>query len=137
MILERKMKAEEEDVDIDSFVVATSPPAGGGLAGRVTRDQSVTPDHGSGGSPALINGTANPNAGAKPNRNGNGHLHPSDTKPNGTLTDGDDSKMVVDTNVSSSTGTVDPDTLWAEEDPDDDIPGGWRMRVLIEEEEDE
>jgi COMPASS component SWD1 len=44
--------------------------------------------------------------------------------------------MVVDTNVNS-TSTVDPDTLWAEEDPDDDIPGGWRMRVLIEEEEDE
>jgi COMPASS component SWD1 len=130
------MKAEEEDVDIDSFVVATSPPAGAGLAGRVTRDQSVTPDHGSGGSPALINGTANPNAGAKTNGNGNGHLHPSDNKPNGTLSDGDDSKMVVDTNVNS-TSMVDPDTLWAEEDPDDDIPGGWRMRVLIEKEEDE
>ncbi|KAJ2927391.1 hypothetical protein H1R20_g9706, partial [Candolleomyces eurysporus] len=123
VILERKMKAEEEDVDIDSFVVATSPPISGGLAGPVTRDQSVTSDRGP--TPALVNGTAN--------TNGNGH-HAMDTKPNGTLAAGDDNKMLVDTNSNS---TVDPDTLWAEEDPDDDVPGGWRMRVLMEDEEDE
>ncbi|KAJ2918212.1 hypothetical protein MD484_g2209, partial [Candolleomyces efflorescens] len=138
VILERKMKAEEEDVDIDSFAVATSPPTSGGLAGRVTRDQSVAPD---GSTPAFqgVNGISNPTAKPNGNGNGNGHLH--DT--NGTLTDGDDmSKMVVDTTTTANAGggtmgTVDPDTLWAEEDPDDDVPGGWRMKVLIEEEEDD
>lgn len=152
MILERKMKAEEEDVDIDSFVVATSPPIGGFAGGPTTsstsRAQSVSVDpH------TLVNGTPKPtgtpstpntNSNMNGNANAHGHGHPTpstDSETNGSgIGTGDDGRMVVETNNTSGVGasaTTDPDTLWAEEDPDDDVPGGWRMKVLIEEDEDE
>jgi COMPASS component SWD1 len=32
---------------------------------------------------------------------------------------------------------TDPDILWAQEDPDDDLPSLWRMKIVMEEDEDE
>jgi len=43
-------------------------------------------------------------------------------------------KMVVNTSNSGNGGVVDDDFSWADEDPDDDLVG-WKMKVILEEEE--
>ncbi|KAF6762420.1 COMPASS complex protein [Ephemerocybe angulata] len=122
VLLERKMKAEEEDVDIDTITVATSPPSNqsilagaGAFNPAAARSGSISAAFSKAGTPApstLANGAATP--GVK-----------RDSSPNGT------DAMQVDTM------NLDPDALWAEEDPDDDVPGTWKMKVLMEDGDDD
>lgn len=105
------MKAEEEDVDIDTIAVATSPPSNEPAFSKFNTSKAGTP---------APNGDATPALGAKP-QDGLGGTGRSDSP-------GD---MAMHVDVS-----IDPDALWAEEDPDDDVPGGWRMKVLMEDTDD-
>ena len=114
------MKAEEEDVDIITITVATSPPTQGFAGPTVTRSGSVVSD-----SHRMMSSTPAPPSSTATLVNGDAVA--AATNPDGG--DGGDA-MAVDT-------SVDPDTLWAEEDPDDDVPGGWRMKILMEEDDDE
>ena len=90
------MKAEEEDVDIDTVVShATSTVRNGGGTHSGNMGGAATPV-----------GTA-------------GNPHVGDIGIMG--------EVVGDT-------AVDIDAIWAEEDPDNDLPGGWRMRVVMDNE---
>lgn len=91
---ERKMKAEEEEVDIDTIL---------------TGAEAV---HGS-------KGTQSGNMGGAATPVGQG---------NGTMMDLD--------KLGSGNDETDIETTWAEEEPDLDILGGWKMKVVMEATED-
>lgn len=97
MLLQRKMKAEEEDVDIDTIV---SHAASAGYQGSSGGTHS-----GNMGGAATPVGTS-------------GNAHVGDIGAVGEVM-GD---------------TVDMDVIWAEDNPDDDLPGGWKMRVVMDNE---
>uniref|UniRef100_A0A8H7XZC7 WD40 repeat-like protein n=1 Tax=Psilocybe cubensis TaxID=181762 RepID=A0A8H7XZC7_PSICU len=92
---ERKMKAEEEEVDIDTVVTGTQAAV-------------------------VSKGTHSGNMGgaATPIGTGNGHT------------------MDLDKLGSGMDEIIDIETSWAEEEPDLDIPGGWKMKVIMESSED-
>ena len=93
------MKAEEEDVDIDTIVshsTSASREGGGGSSGGGTHSGNM------GGATTPVGPCA-------------GDI--------GTMGD-----------TMGDTGTVDMDVIWAEENPDDDLPGGWKMRVVMDNE---
>ena len=98
MLLERKMKAEEEDVDIDTVV---------SHAGSVGRKGAGGTHSGNMGGAATPIGTS------------------------GNTLAGD---MGIMAEAMGDTGTVDMDVIWAEENPDDDLPGEWKMRVVMDNE---
>ena len=104
------MKAEEEDVDIDTMAVATSPPSNEPAFSKFTSKA---------GTPAP-NGDATPALGAK-----------LEDRSGGTGRSASPGDMAMHVDLS-----IDSDALWAEEDPDDDVPGGWRMKVLMEDTDD-
>lgn len=85
ILFERKMKAEEEEVDIDTLAASSDPNAANGNI-----------IEGTGGS---ANGT-----------------------PASTIA------------VVGILGDKDPDILWADEEPDGDDPGEWRMRIVMDNE---
>ena len=89
------MKAEEEDVDIDTIVshAASAGSNGGG-------------------------GTRSGNTGGA-------------ATPVGTSGNGDMGTM---NEAMGDAGAVDMDIIWAEENPDDDLPGGWKMTVVMDNE---
>lgn len=98
MLLQRKMKAEEEDVDIDTVVShATS-------AGRKSGGGTLSGNMGGAATPAGSSGSA----------------HVGDIGAMGE--------------TMGDAGTIDIDVIWAEENPDDDLPGGWKMRVVMDNE---
>ena len=100
VLLQRKMKAEEEDVDIDTVVSHTSS-AGGRKSGGGTRSGNM-------------GGAATPVGSS-----GNAHV-------------GDIGAMSEP--AMGDAGSIDIDVIWAEENPDDDLPGGWKMRVVMDNE---
>jgi COMPASS component SWD1 len=91
------MKAEEEDVDIDTVV---SHAASAGRKG------------GSGGTQSGNMGGAATPVGT-----------PGNAGDIGTMSD-----------VIGDAEAVDMDIIWAEENPDDDLPGGWKMRMVMDNE---
>ncbi|PPR02510.1 hypothetical protein CVT26_011994, partial [Gymnopilus dilepis] len=92
---ERKMKAEEEEIDIDTVV--------------------------SGAEAAVLSGkgaqSGNRGGAATPIANGTMHAMDIDKLSSGLVDD-----------------VVDVETAWAEEDGDGDVPGGWKMKVVMENE---
>ncbi|KAF8966453.1 WD40-repeat-containing domain protein [Flammula alnicola] len=102
---ERKMKAEEEEVDIDTIVTGAQAAASfvGGSAGGL----------GKGTQSGNMGGAATPVAGGK---------------PNARLMDLDSKFGSVGDEI------VDVETGWAEEEPDGDLPGGWKMKVIMDNE---
>lgn len=115
MIHERKMKSEEEEVDIDSVVtlansgrgLSTTTVAGGNSDLSAAGTGSVTP--------VLTASSV-----------GNGQI--------AMAVDGEIGKLgPPSTGIYAS--MVDIDTAWAEEEPDGDEPGKWKMRVVMENEE--
>jgi len=95
VLLQRKMKAEEEDVDIDTIV--SHAASAGSNGGGGTRSGNM-------GGAATPVGTS-----------GNGDM--------GTMNE-----------AMGDAGAVDMDIIWAEENPDDDLPGGWKMTVVMDNE---
>lgn len=91
------MKAEEEDVDIDT-VVSHTASAGGRKSGGGTRSGNM-------------GGAATP------------------VGSSGNVQVGDMSEAAI-----GGAGAIDIDLIWAEENPDDDLPGGWKMRVVMDNE---
>lgn len=91
------MKAEEEDVDIDTVVSHDS-------AGRKS---------GGGTHSGNMGGAATP------------------VGPSGNAHVGDIGAM---SDAMGDAGAIDIDVIWAEENPDDDIPSGWKMRVVMDNE---
>lgn len=114
VLLERKMKAEEEDVDIDTIAIATSPPSNGPAFSGFNASKAGTP---------APNGDSSSHPKPDPVGSGEG------VAGGGRSDSPGDMAMHVDL-------SVDPDALWAEEDPDDDLPGAWRMKVLMEDDDD-
>jgi COMPASS component SWD1 len=101
VLLQRKMKAEEEDVDIDTVVshaASTERKSGSGSG-------SHSDNMGGGATPIGSSGNA----------------HVGDIGAMSEVTMGD-------------VGAIDIDVIWAEECPDDDLPGGWKMRVVMDNE---
>ena len=99
MLLQRKMKAEEEDVDIDTVVshaASTGSKSGGGTHGDNNMGGAATPVGSS------------------------GNAHVADI---GTMSE-----------AMGDAGAIDIDGIWAEENPDDDLPSGWKMRVVMDNE---
>ncbi|PPQ83642.1 hypothetical protein CVT25_006248 [Psilocybe cyanescens] len=88
---ERKMKAEEEEVDIDTVVSG----AQAAVLGKGTQ-------------------SGNMGGAATPVGPGNGHT------------------MDLDKLGSGIEEIVDVESAWAEEEPDLDTPGGWKMKVVME-----
>ena len=101
MLLQRKMKAEEEDVDIDT-VVSHTASASGRKSGGGTHSGNM-------------GGAATP-VGSSGNANVVGDV--------GSISDA----------TMGVAGAIDIDVIWAEENPDDDLPGGWKMRVVMDNE---
>lgn len=94
---ERKMKAEEEEVDIDTIVTGAEAAV---LSGVGRRTGPGTPS---------------------------GHLGGSATPiPGGRESD------MMDIDSKHFEDAVDLDAAWAEDEPDDDIPGGWRMKIIMD-----
>ncbi|KAF4616164.1 hypothetical protein D9613_011428 [Agrocybe pediades] len=90
VLYERKMKAEEEDVDIDTVVTGVEAAV---LGTKGTQSGNM-------------GGSATPIASSK--------ARPMDLDKVGTgITD-------------------DVETSWAEEEPDDDVPGGWKMKIVMD-----
>ena len=107
------MKAEEEEVDIDNVISA-------GLS-----TTSSTTMH------------ANRSAGP-----GTGFVTPIFTSTNGGGSGSGHTALAVDgalgklgSNFGDLGLNIDLDISWAEEEPDDDDPGVWRMRIVMESEE--
>ena len=98
VLLQRKMKAEEEDVDIDT-VVSHTASASGRKSGGGTHSGNM----GGGATPV--------------GSSGNAHV--------GDITMGE---------AMGDAGAIDIDVIWAEESPDDDLPSGWKMRVVMDNE---
>ena len=93
VLFARKMRAEEEAVDIDTIVAgALAPESGGARSGN--RGGAATPV-------------------------GDGSVPPIDL----------DSKF-----GAAGEETIDLETVWAEEEPDDDVRGGWRMKIIMDNE---
>lgn len=90
------MKAEEEEVDIDTVVTGAEAAVLG------------------------AKGTQSGNKGGAATPVRNGHSHAMDIDKLGSVGLGDDA--------------VDAETAWAEEDPDGDTLGGWKMKVIMEDE---
>jgi COMPASS component SWD1 len=88
ILFERKMKAEEEEVDIDTLAASSDPNAS-----------------------ALVNGNVMDVIGGS--------------------TNGTPASTVA---VVGIMGDKDPDILWADEEPDGDDPGEWRMRIVMDNE---
>ena len=65
-----------------------------------------------------------------------GSAHPSGTPTPGASGLGQ-AKAHGNGDVTMLDVNIDLDTLWAEQEPDDDVPGGWRMKVLMEDDEEE
>ena len=89
------MKAEEEEIDIDTVVSGAEAAV---LSGK---------------------GAQSGNRGGAATPIGNGTMHAMDI-------DKLSSGLVDD--------VVDVETAWAEEDGDGDVPGGWKMKVVMENE---
>ena len=100
VLLQRKMKAEEEDVDIDT-VVSHTASASGRKSGGGTHSGNM-------------GGAATPVGSS-------GNAHGGDIGAMGEASMGD-------------AGAIDIDVIWAEESPDDDLPSGWKMRVVMDNE---
>jgi COMPASS component SWD1 len=100
VLLQRKMKAEEEDVDIDT-VVSHTASAGGRKSGGGTHSGNM-------------GGAATPVGSS-----GNAHVGDIGAMSEAAMGDA---------------GAIDIDIIWAEENPDDDLPGGWKMRVVMDNE---
>ncbi|KAF5322795.1 hypothetical protein D9619_001174 [Psilocybe cf. subviscida] len=94
---ERKMKAEEEEVDIDTIVTGAEAAV---LSGVGRRTGPGTPI-------GYMGGSATPIAGGR------------------------ESDM-MDIDAKHFEDGVDLDAAWAEDDPDDDISGGWRMKIIMD-----
>ena len=110
MIHQRKMKAEEDEVDIDTISNPTGPSRRS--ASRLHASRSGGPGTGF-VTPILTSGT-------------NGHALLG--------VDGALGKL----RSSSGHGdllNIDLDAAWAEEESDDDDPGLWRMKVIMDNEE--
>jgi len=104
------MKAEEEDVDIDTIVtIGTRGPS----TGVPTANRSAGP--GTGAVTPILTQTSC-----------DGHALMAVDGALGKLGRGGDVAMMVESDL---------DTTWAEEDPDDDDPGAWKMEVMMESEE--
>jgi COMPASS component SWD1 len=95
------MKAEEEDVDIDTIVSHTAS-AGGRKSGGGTLSGNM----GGAATPVSSSGNA---------------AHVGDIGTMSEVAMGD-------------AGAIDIDLIWAEESPDDDLPAGWKMRVVMDNE---
>ena len=105
------MKAEEEEIDIDTIVtIGTRGPS----TGVPTANRSAGP--GTGAVTPILTQTS-----------GNGHALMAVDGALGKLGGGGgDVGMFVESDL---------DTTWAEEDADDDDPGAWKMKVMMESEE--
>ncbi len=103
------MKAEEEEVDIDTIVTIGGR---GPSTGVSTANRSAGPGTGA-VTPILIH------------TSGNGHALMTVDGALGKL-GGGDVAMTVESDL---------DATWAEEDPDDDDPVIWNMKVVMESEE--
>jgi COMPASS component SWD1 len=91
------MKAEEEEVDIDTIVTGAEAAV---LSGLGRRTGPGTPN-------GQLGGSATPIAGGR------------------------ESDM-MDIDPKYFEDVVNLDAAWAEDDPDDDIPGGWRMKIIMD-----
>ncbi len=119
MIHERKMKTEEEDVDIDSVTTLASSGRGPGTTSAAGGHSNLSAT-GTGSATPILTGTPS-GIGI-----GNGHT-----------------PMAVDVIGKlgpPSTGVYaavdcDIDSAWAEEEPDGDEAGDWKMKVAMENEE--
>jgi len=114
VIYERKMKAEEEEVDIDSVTTLAGSGRGPGTTSAAGGNSNLSAT-GTGSATPILTGI------------GNGHT-----------------PMAVDGAIGKlgplSTGVYaamvgDIDSAWAEEEPDGDEPGNWKMEVAMENEE--
>lgn len=90
ILFERKMKAEEEEVDIDTLATSSDPNASTAVNGG-----------------NIVDGTGGSSNG---------------TPASSTIA------------VVGILGDKDPDILWADEEPDGDDPGEWRMRIVMDNE---
>ncbi|KAH6896420.1 WD40-repeat-containing domain protein [Coprinopsis sp. MPI-PUGE-AT-0042] len=150
VILERKMKAEEEDVDIDSMAIAVDGHGAGGVGGQNPGSAtSPTTGHPPPTPTMIINGIT-PNRTVKtevtplptPGTDTESEVTTRPTATPGKAGDGDAVMSPVGELASSNAGgaaviETDPDILWAQEEPDDDLPSLWRMKIVMEEDEDE
>ena len=93
------MKAEEEDVDIDTIVSDAAS------AGRKSRGGTHSGNMGGAATPVGSSGNA----------------HMGDIGAMNEVAMGD-------------AGAIDIDIIWAEENPDDDLPGVWKMKVVMDNE---
>ncbi|KAG2014116.1 hypothetical protein CC2G_010959 [Coprinopsis cinerea AmutBmut pab1-1] len=147
-ILERKMKAEEDKVDIETMII--SPPTSGDTAGSMIAAAAATGDaNGNGTIAQRIMGGGSNNGNGNGSRENGGKVAASNEggtskAPNGdpttsTTSGASSSNEKMDFRPTSvppqQQAEVDPDTLWAMEDPDDDIPSLWRMKIIMEDDE--
>ncbi|TFK28634.1 WD40 repeat-like protein [Coprinopsis marcescibilis] len=156
VLLERKMKAEEEDVDILGMSVATSPPnarssvgvhgpssASAYASSAPTRSGSVNERAGSNErDPTAAQQSGAAGAGAVTNSGDSGmRVDTPDGLPDGHGGGGaltkEKEKEKEETPGIASVMDQDPDALWAGEEPDDDVPGLWKMKILIEGDDEE
>lgn len=157
------MKAEEEDVDIDSMVVVDEHGRGGANAGSGVTSPTTPAGQATPGlvtvNGIITNGTTKTEATPLPTPG-------VDTEPGMTARpattpkagEGDAIMSPVGETSNPGGGTctvslclafpllnlfpaavveVDPDILWAQEEPDDDLPSLWKMKIVMEEDEDE
>ena len=99
VLLQRKMKAEEEDVDIDTVVSHT--------ASTSRKSEGGTHSGNMGGAATPVGSS--------------GNAHVGDIGAMSEVAMGD-------------AAAIDIDVIWAEENPDDDLPGGWKMSVVMDNE---
>lgn len=116
VIYERKMKAEEEEVDIDSITTLAGSGRGPGTTSAAGGNSHLSAT-GTGSATPILTGI------------GNGHTP--------MAVDGAIGKLGPSTGVYAAMAAVncDIDSAWAEEEPDGDEPGDWKMEVAMENEE--
>ena len=113
------MKAEEEEVDIDTLV-SGAQAAAAAFGGRGTATGTF---------PGVGTGTGGAATPIKPL--GNGHT-PS---ASASAVDGAIGKLgLVGTGELGTVVDADADTAWAQEEPDGDEPGEWKTKVRMDDE---
>jgi hypothetical protein len=112
------MKAEEDEVDIDNVISAHISTAGPSTTSATSVHANRSAGPGTGVVTPILTITNSDSS-------GNGHA--------AQAVDGVLGKL--GSNFGDLGVNIDLDDAWAEEEPDDDDPGVWRMKVVMENEE--
>jgi COMPASS component SWD1 len=123
VIHERKMKAEEEEVDIDSVTTLAGSGRGPGTTSAAGGNSNLS---------ATGTGSATPVLTSTQSGTGIGNGHTPMTVDGAIGKFGPPSTGVYAAMVGVN---GDIDSAWAEEEPDGDEPGDWKMEVAMENEE--